>query len=72
MRREISIMAVLLAALLLLLQGCATPGRLEAVPRKDTTRAEIPGIPNARFWVDADLNPLIRENLKEFEREEVE
>ena len=72
MRRETSIITVLLTALLLLLQGCATPSRLSAVPVKDTTRAEIPGIPNARFWVDADLNPLIREDLTEFEREEVE
>ena len=72
MNRKTSIIAVLLAALLLLLQGCATLGRLSAVPVKETTRAEIPGIPNARFWVDADLNPLIREYLKEFEREEVE
>ena len=73
MNRRTSTIAVLLAVLLLLLaQGCATPGRLSAVPVKDTTRATIPGIPNARFWVDADLNPLIREDLKEFEREEVE
>ena len=72
MRRESSIIAVLLTALLLLLQGCATPDRLSAVPVKDTTRANIPGIPNARFWVDADLNPLIREDLAEFEREEAE
>ena len=72
MSRRTSIIAVLLAALLLLLQGCASLDRLSAVPVKDTTRATIPGIPNARFWVDADLNPLIREDLKEFEREEVE
>ena len=72
MHRETSIIAVLLAVLLLLLQGCATLSRLSAVPVKETTRAEIPGIPNARFWVDADLNPLIREDLTEFEREEVE
>ena len=72
MNRRTSIIAVLLAALLLLLQGCATLGRLSAVPVKETTRAEIPGIPNARFWVDADLNPLIREALTEFEREEAE
>lgn len=71
MRCKTSIIVVL-AALLLLLQGCATPSRLEAVPVKETTRAKIPGIPNARFWVDADLNPLIREDIKEFEREEVE
>ena len=72
MYRETSIIAILLAALLLLLQGCATLDRLSAVPVKDTTRATVPGIPNARFWVDADLNPLIREDLTEFEREEVE
>lgn len=72
MRRALSILAVLIAVPLLLLQGCATSGRLEAVPVKDTTRAIIPSIPNARFWVDADLNPLIREDLAEFEREEVE
>jgi predicted patatin/cPLA2 family phospholipase len=72
MRRDSSIITVLLTALLLLLQGCATPDRLSAVPVKETTRAHIPGIPNARFWVDADLNPLIREDLAEFEREEVE
>ena len=57
---------------MLLLQGCATPNRLVAVPVKDTTRAAIAGIPKARYWVDADLNPLIREDLREFEREEVE
>lgn len=57
---------------MLLLPGCATPSRLSAVPRKDTLRAEIPGIPDTRFWVDADLNPLIREDLAEFEREQAE
>lgn len=72
MRLQTSIITVLLATLLFLLQGCATLGRLSAVPVQDTTRATIPGIPNARYWVDADLNPLIREDLREFEREEVE
>ena len=73
MRRKTSIIVVLLStALLFLLQGCGTLNRLAAVPAKDTIRAKIPGIPNARFWVDADLNPLIREDIKEFEREDVE
>ena len=72
MYRKTSAIAVLLAVLLLLLQGCATLSRLSAVPLEDTIRATVPGIPNARFWVDADLNPLIPEYLKEFEREEVE
>lgn len=73
MRRKTSIIVVLLStALLFLLQGCGTLNRLAAVPAKDTIRAKIPGIPNARFWVDADLNPLIREDIKELEREDVE
>jgi len=49
MRREISIIAVLLTALMLLLPGCATPSRLSAVPVKETTRAEIPGKENQSF-----------------------
>jgi len=61
---------VALAALLLLLQGCATPSRLSAVPVKDTTRAEIPGVPNARYWVDADLEPFIRDALAAGQREQ--
>lgn len=72
MRRETSIFTVLLAVLLLLPQGCATLGRLEAVPRQDTTRAVIPGIPDARFWVDTDLDPLIREIHVAIEREQAE
>ncbi|MCC7221944.1 MAG: patatin family protein, partial [Candidatus Contendobacter sp.] len=73
MRRKTSIIVVLLStALLFLLQGCGTLNRLAAVPAKDTIRAKIPGIPNARFWVDADLNPLILEDIKELEREDVE
>ena len=73
MRRKTSIIVVLLStALLFLLQGCGTLNHLAAVPAKDTIRAKIPGIPNARFWVDADLNPLIREDIKELEREDVE
>ncbi|MEX0808149.1 MAG: patatin-like phospholipase family protein [Dongiaceae bacterium] len=32
------------------LQACSAPERLVAVPQDLTTRAEIPGIRNARFW----------------------
>ena len=58
-----------LIALLLLLQGCATPPRLAAVPLQDTTRAEIPGIPNARYWVQTDLEPFIRDAIASTQRE---
>jgi hypothetical protein len=60
---------VFLATLLLLLQGCATPTRLAAVPVQDTTRAEIPGVPNARYWVDTDIEPFIRDAIASAQRE---
>lgn len=59
-----------LAALLFLLQGCATPPRLAAVPAQDTTRAEIPGIPNARYWVQNDIEPFIRDAIASGQREQ--
>ncbi len=69
MPHQASILAVVCTALLLLAQGCATPGRLAAVPVQDTTRAEIPGIPNARYWVDADVEPFIRDAIASGQRE---
>jgi hypothetical protein len=60
---------VFLAILLLLLQGCAAPTRLAAVPVQDTTRAEIPGVPNARYWVDTDIEPFIRDAIASAQRE---
>lgn len=41
-----------LLAVALIASGCSTPSRLNAVPMALTTQAEIPGIPNARFWPD--------------------
>ena len=69
MLHKTSILAVLLTALLLLVQGCASPGRSPAVPVQDTTRAEIPGIPNARYWVDADVEPFVRDAIASAQRE---
>ena len=72
MRHSSSAWLTLLSfAALLLLQGCATPGRLAAVPVQDTTRAEIPGIPNARYWVQTDIEPFIRDALASAQREQV-
>lgn len=61
MRRDTAFLVLLSSILLLLLQGCAIPTRLDAVPAQDTSRAVIPHIPNARFWVDTDLEPFVRE-----------
>lgn len=41
-----------------------------AVPAQDTTRAEIPGIPNARYWVDADVEPFVRDAIASARREQ--
>jgi hypothetical protein len=71
-RSSIRMIFVFLAALLFLLQGCATPTRLAAVPVQDTTRAEIPGVPNARYWVDTDIEPFIRDAVAALQREQVE
>jgi hypothetical protein len=57
------------AALALFAQSCATGKRLPAVPAPLTTRAEVLGIANARFWVDGDLGPYLAEALAAFERE---
>ena len=70
MPHQASILAVLFAALLLFAQGCATPGRLAAVPVQDTIRAEIPGIPNARYWVQTDIEPFIRDAIASGQREQ--
>ncbi len=59
-----------LLTVFLFFQGCATPSRLAAVPVQDTTRAEIPGIPNARYWVQTDIEPFIRDALASAQREQ--
>src|SRR3546814_3973083 len=53
----------------LLLAACAAPIRLNAVPEERTTDATIPGIPGARFWVDKESEPFLREALVSFEKE---
>ena len=52
-----------------ILQGCASLERLPAVPADRTTQAVVPGIPNARYWVDSDLGPYVKDALKSVERE---
>ncbi|QJI45503.1 patatin family protein [Pseudomonas sp. ADAK2] len=53
----------------MLRQGCLQ--RRDAVPQALTEQAAIPGIPNARYWLDQDLTPFIRDaseaNHREYE-----
>ena len=54
----------------LMLQGCASPARLPAVPEDRTTQAVVPGVPNARYWVDIDVSGMTRDVIKSFGREQ--
>jgi hypothetical protein len=72
--RRLVIGGVLVGALALLAivarQTLEIPERLEAVPVELTTRAVVPGIPNARYWVLQDVEPLVRDALAARQREE--
>jgi hypothetical protein len=47
-----------------------SPPRIPAVPEALTTRAEIPGIPGARYWVmGGDLDSFVRDVIAARERE---
>jgi predicted acylesterase/phospholipase RssA len=56
-------------ALLAILQGCSTLPRLDAVPPALTEKAVVPGIPNARVWLDRDLGPFIEMVVQDSNRE---
>lgn len=51
------------------LQACGTLPRLDAVPPELTEKAGIPGIPNARFWLDHDLTAFIQSVIEDNQRE---
>ena len=59
----------LLICILLPLTNCALPERLAAVPQDETTLAQIPGIPNARFFPDTQIELMARETLAARQRE---
>jgi predicted acylesterase/phospholipase RssA len=52
-------------ALLLILTGCASVPERQALPPEYTLKAEIPGIPEARFWGD-DWPTFAAEKFEEF------
>jgi len=65
-----AIVVALAAAVLVARQSLVAPPRLEAVPVELTTRAVVPGIRNARYFVLADVEPLVRDALAARQREE--
>jgi Patatin-like phospholipase len=46
------------------------PARLPAVPEALTARAQVPGIPNARYFVAMDIEPFVRDVLTARQREQ--
>ncbi len=52
-------------ALLLILGGCASVPERQALPPEYTLKAEIPGIPEARFWGD-ERPTFASEKFEEF------
>ena len=64
---------ILLAlALAMAVAGCGTPPRGPAVPEVDLARALPLGIPNARFYADADPAPIVAEAALALERRQAE
>ena len=51
----------------MLLQACLQ--RRDAVPPTLTETAVIPGIPDARYWLDRDLNTFIQDAILSNRRE---
>jgi predicted acylesterase/phospholipase RssA len=52
-----------------LVSACTALPRLEAVPAELTERAAIPGILDARVWLDRDLAPFIETVIQDTNRE---
>ena len=76
-RKSKWIIAVALSAVVILALGTYVKrslkpvARLAAVPEERLLAAQIPGIPNARYYVASDLEPLVREVVAARERERV-
>lgn len=70
-RRGLPLSALaLVAMLLLLLAGCATPERLPAVPQQVTAQPEPTNIENARFYVLRETDTFLAEGLNALRREQ--
>ena len=70
--QKISTCIVLLAFnLATLLQGCALPTRLPAVPQNVVDKAEVPGMPGIRYFSSGDMTQFILdwEQALSFEKE---
>ena len=60
---------LLAAALLVALQGCATPSRLPAVPEDQQAEAVVDDMRGIRYWQQADLALIQQDALEAYGRE---
>jgi predicted patatin/cPLA2 family phospholipase len=63
------LVGALIAGLVLVLQGCAAPARLNAVPAEATTRAQIPELSGIRYVMPEDAEPWFRDAFASFRAE---
>lgn len=68
-RRRCRSLALALAAALLMLQGCATPTRLAAVPKEHQAEAVVDDMSGIRYWQKADLPMMQQDAVDAFRRE---
>src|SRR5262247_3132770 len=66
-RRFAAVLAAVLS--LIVLQGCSLPTRLNAVPKDIEATAEIPGMPGVRYWQESDLDRMVDEAYRSYERQ---
>lgn len=62
-------MLIVAFVFLTLLQGCATPGRLTAVPKDQEAAAVVSGMTGIRYWLDADLALAAQDGVDAYNRE---
>ena len=56
-------------ALAVVLQGCQTLPRRDAVPLQLTEKAVVVEAPGARYWPELDIDPMLRDGVASVERE---
>ena len=60
---------LLLLVLLLVGQACSAPKRMEAVPSELEDKANIPGMPDVRYWT-GESDEFFRDGVESFRREQ--
>lgn len=68
-RRRSAVCVLIAAAVIAVLQGCATPSRLAAVPKEYEAAAVVGEMSEIRYWQKGDLAMMQRDGVEAFRRE---